>query len=246
MLKIADKKASKPTFNPSKNTNLLPAFVVASCVLQTLLVVGLAIALISSFSHKPPTLVELADGSTVRTTPIDPADRDPESVRRFVGKTLRQFFDWRCPSANEQQSGVECSVDIGLGRDTKLVLSSWQAGFALAENFRQPYLREIAKLIPASVFSSGQKTQATLVVKHIGQPQKLALGEWKVPVVSNLVIFDNGDNLGKAIAVNKDVFVRSVDTPPLGKNASALDQTIYNARRDSMEIYAMQDLNLGK
>jgi hypothetical protein len=237
-MKMLDPKAAK--------ASLIPAFVVGSCLLQACLVVGVAISLSYSLSQKPPTLVELADGSTVRVKPIDSNDRDPEAIRSFTGTTLRQLFDWRCPTAtNTQQPPVECGVDVGLGTDTKLTLNSWQAGFALAENFRQPYLREIAKLTPSSVYSSGQGTQAILLVKHIGQPQKLSPGQWKVPVVSNLVIFDNGNNLGKAISVNKDVFVRSVDTPPLRPNPSALDQTIYNARRDGLEIYAMQDLNLG-
>ena len=239
MLKVPDTKASK-------NASLLPAFVVGSCLMQAFLTIGVVTSLAYSLSHKPPTLVELADGSTIRVKPINPDERDSEAIRQFTGSKLKQLFDWRCPpSTTGQQPQVECGVDIGLGADTKLTLNSWQAGFALAENFRQPYLREIASLTPPSVYSSGQATQATLLIKHIGQPQKLSSGQWKVSLVSHLVIFDNGNNLGKAISVNKDVFVRSVDTPPLSANASALEQTIYNARKDGMEIYGMQDLKLG-
>lgn len=236
--KLTDNKATK-------NVSLLPAFIVASCVTQAFLTLGVVTILFYMSSQKPPTLVELADGSTVRTKAIDAQDRDPQAIRQFVGTTLRQLFDWRCVQpANTGQHEVECSVDIGLGASSKLTLNSWQSGFALAENFRQPYLREIAKITPQNIFASGGTSQAVLLIKHVGEPQKLSPGRWKVSMISNLVIFDNGNNLGRAISVNKDVFVRSVDTPPLEPNASPLDTSIYNARKDGMEIYAMQDLKL--
>jgi hypothetical protein len=62
-------------------------------------------------------------------------------------------------------------------------------------------------------------------------------------LVASLVIFEEGRGSGKALPFNKTIFVRSIDTPPLPKNATELQITAYKARKDGLEIYKIQDLS---
>ncbi len=83
-----------------------------------------------------------------------------------------------------------------------------------------------------------------LLVTHLSEPQQLGPGQWKVKMVANLLTFEQGDNTGKAIPFNKDVYVRSIDTPllPLPEGVSSLHQTAYQIRQAGLEIYAIRDL----
>jgi hypothetical protein len=59
------------------------------------------------------------------------------------------------------------------------------------------------------------------------------------------VIFENGEAIAQAIPFNKTIFIRAVDTPPIPKGATALQQAAYLARKSGLEIYQIQDLQLG-
>lgn len=235
----------------SKYVSFLPAFIVASVGLQSLLALGVFLNLFYSARQKVPTLVETADGSSIQVQPIGKDERSPAAIQQFVGATLIRMFDWRgtlLPGDGQTTHTPQQDPGVAVGENLKITTASWQAGFAFSDGFRQPFLKQISQLTPASIFNQrpGEGSQALLVVRHIGEPKQLSNpGRWKVPVVANLLVFQNGDNLGKAIPFNKDVFVRSIDTPPLPKHSSPLSIVIYNARKSQLEIYAMQDLNLG-
>jgi len=179
-------------------------------------------------------------------------DRTPETIKHFVGQTMALMFNWSgtLPPASEPgqknvpkpDPGVSIKTErIGSGGD-KVTTASWEASFALSESFRPEFLQKLATLTPRSIFSGG--TQVMLMVTHLSEPQQLQPGKWKIKMVANLLTFDQGDNTGKAIPFNKDVYVRSIDTPllPLPKGVSSLHQTAYQIRQAGLEIYAIRDL----
>lgn len=52
------------------------------------------------------------------------------------------------------------------------------------------------------------------------------------------------NTLGKAIPVNKDIYVRAiyVTVQPLATSASEIQRAVYNARASGLEIYRFGDL----
>lgn len=192
-----------------------------------------------------PTLVELSDGNSVRVTPIGSKERTPQAITNFVGRTMTGLLNWNAlPKIDEElypnkKPELDSGVQTG---DKKITTNTWAAGFALSEDFRVPFLRELSNLTPDSVFNGS--TQSALIVRYLSPPKKIKEGEWEVSMVSNLIIFQNGNQVGKAISFNKSIFVRAIDNIPLPKNASILQQAPYQARKAGLEIFKIQDLNL--
>lgn len=236
-------------------TEVMPLFVLGTGVLQVFILCLLLLggAWLSRLSRKPPpSLVQLVDGRVVRVAPMESFDRTPETIKHFVGQTMALMFNWSgtLPPVSEpgqknvpkSDPGVPIKTEsIGSGGD-KVTTASWEASFALSESFRPEFLQKLATLTPRSIFSGG--TQVMLMVTHLSEPQQLQPGKWKTKMVANLLTFDQGDNTGKAIPFNKDVYVRSIDTPllPLPNGVSSLHQTAYQIRQAGLEIYAIRDL----
>ncbi|MEH1920159.1 hypothetical protein [Nostoc sp.] len=65
-------------------------------------------------------------------------------------------------------------------------------------------------------------------------------------MVANLIVFQGSNQVGKAIAFNKTVFVRAIDTPSPPSNSSNIQRTAYSVRKAGLEVYKIQDLEIGK
>lgn len=232
-----------------KDLNLTPIFIVASTGLQIilLLLVFILTARVGKLANsKIPTLVELNDGTSARVAPIGHNDRTPQVITDFVARTITGLMSWNAVSlVTDSYEKKNSQLDPGVeARDKKMTTGTWSAGFALSEDFRKPFLEELAQLTPPDVFSG--KTQSTLIVRHLSEPEKISEGAWKLDMVANLVIFEDSNQVGKAISFNKTIFIRAVDTPPLASNASDLQRTIYRVRQAGLEIFKIQDLGLGR
>jgi len=236
-------------FLNKKESSLIPAFVVASVGIQIILLLITCVQLGKMniiASTKTPTLVELVDGTSARVKPTAYNERTPQSISVFVGRTMTGLLSWNTvlktlpdgeDPANKQQ--VDPGVQLG---ERKVTTATWQAGFGLSEDFRQPFLKEISNLTPQDVFNG--KTQSLLIVRHLSEPQQLRAGRWKQDLVANLVLFENGNQVGKGIAFDKTIFIRAVDTPLPPLNATETQLAAYRARKDGFEIFKIQDLEL--
>lgn len=203
---------------------------------------------LGKMSSTKPTLVELQDGTSIRAIPIGEKERSNAAIMNFVGRTMMNLMSWNAvPKVSEETDPRKIKLDngvpVGTG-DKKLTTDAWEAGFALSEDFRATFLREIAGLTPVDVFTGD--TQSALLVRHISEPEKISEGNWRVKLVSTIVFFQKKDESGKGISFNKDIYVRAVDTPPLPNNPSRQLLAAYNARKAGMEIYKIQDLDLGR
>ncbi len=236
--------------------NLTPAIAIYAAVLGTLSCFMLFISMlwIGRLTATKQIWIEHADGTSASALPADYASRSPETIKNFVRSELGGLFDWTgtIPPTNagdlpQKDPGVPVSQSQG----QKITTATWQAGFGIAETFRRTYLEAIAGKTPQSLFQDNPNNgspQGRIVIgpNGIGEPQQIAANKWRVPVVGNLLVFQNGDNLGTvALAFNKEVFVQSVDFPVLPPKPTGLDYAIYGARKAGLEIYSMPDLNLG-
>lgn len=239
----------KMTFLDRKESSLIPIFIFISTLLQLvlLLVTIITFGKIDRIEgRKIPNLVELADGTTARVIPLADNQRSPQAISAFVGRIMLGLMSWNALLQSSLDTGsaspiLKPQLDEGvLIGDKKVTTATWAASFGVSEDFRLEFLTELARLTPQEVFTG--KTQSLLLFRHLSEPQKIADGRWKLDLVANLVIFENGRQQGKAIPFNKTILVRTIDTPLLPQNASELQTTAYKARRDGLEIYKIQDV----
>lgn len=204
---------------------------------------------LSQIKSKSPTLVELNDGTSVRVSEIGDKNRSPKALVDFVGTQMVALLSWnalpKVVDNSKQNKTLELDKGVEIGsKGKKVTTDTWISSFALSEDFREEFLKELSELVPENVFTGN--VQSALIVRHISQPLRLKEGEWSLDVVANLVFFNHGDEVHKAISFNKKIFVRAVDTPRLPENPSRTQQITYKVRKAGMEIFKIQDLKLGE
>lgn len=228
--------------------HLLPAFVLASLGFQLILLFLMSFLAVGTWrlSYRPvPTLVQLDEGRSIRVHPTGALERTPESIKKFVGSTSVLLFNWGKGSLADLR-GSETSVsDPGVSvtskSDLKVTTAAWETSFALASDFRQPFLEKLASLIPKSVWLG--RAQVVLEMSHISEPETIKPGNWKVTQVANLLVFNGSHPTGQIIPFNKDFYVRAIDMPPLPlpEIATPLQRTVYKIREANLEIYDIKD-----
>ncbi|ACK70881.1 conserved hypothetical protein [Gloeothece citriformis PCC 7424] len=236
-------------------SNVLTLFVLATLGLQGLLFLQTTFNTIwiAKLARKPsPTLVELVDGRSVQVGSEASLYRSPQAIQYFVSQITTMLFSAsgtlpgnEAISANSLKptldKGIELTGNSFRGK-RKVTTAAWEASFALSEDFRSTFLPELAEITPVGVFSG--MTQTVLVIEHLSEPEPIEQGKWKLKMIANLYLFSNGDRIGKAIPVNKDIYVQAVYiTPqPLGESATEVQRAVYNARAAGLEIYRFGDL----
>lgn len=48
----------------------------------------------SLVTNKMPSLVQLSDGNTIRAATVDPLERSPEVIKKFVSDSFIRMFSW--------------------------------------------------------------------------------------------------------------------------------------------------------
>jgi hypothetical protein len=239
----------------SSSGNILTLFVLATLGLQGLIFLQTTFNTIwiAKLSRKPiPTLVELVDGRSIQVGAEASLYRSPQTIQYFVSQITTMLFsssgmlaeDSTVPKTNlkpKLDAGVELKGNNLRGK-RKVTTTAWEASFALSEDFRTTFLPELAQIIPPGVFSG--TTQTALVINHLSQPEQLEAGKWKLKMIANLYLFTGGDPIGKAIPVNKDIYVRAVylTSQPLPNRLTDIQKAVYNARASGLEIYRFGDL----
>ncbi|MEM1291124.1 MAG: hypothetical protein AAGH67_06610 [Cyanobacteria bacterium P01_H01_bin.162] len=229
---------------PLAPENLLPLFVVVSLVMGGLSLLGLAIlgTVTARLANRPvPTLVQTVDGESILTEPMDHLDRTPETIRRFTADTLTMMFTWN-PVQQDANGGrvvTDQGVEVGKARATT---RSWQASFALAEDFRPTFLAEVGEMTPPDVFAG--TAQSVLNIESLSDPKRLAAGQWEIEVVANLIIFHPQHPQGLAIPFNKKILLKAVEPPsdPLAAEATGIQQAVYRVRSSGLQIEQMIEI----
>jgi len=180
----------------NKRNSILPLFVVATFCLNSfiLLILFFHGYLLQKLDKKltPQSLVELLDGRSITANPQPNLERDPETIRRFVGEAITLMLTW-----SQQQPKAD------------VLLAGSQL---ITDNSRQKFESEVDHLVSINQLENfNQSAENILVINRISQPVKIAEGKWKVEVTSNQLIFTNYDSLGKSSAFNKQIVVQAVD-----------------------------------
>lgn len=254
----------------SEETSKVPFLLFISLALiGAVLVVQLFLTLFTFqvANRKAPTLVELSDGSTIRTLVTSETNRSDPTIHQFVMETMEQLMTWRgtLPVLTLDDAKSPSRPDPGVPINGKKVATGTSQGaWALSESFRTEFLTLVSGLTPQEIFTNndngataalspfisapkasnqtGQGTQVVLIVKYLSAPQRLEEGKWKLKMVANLIYVRPSDGLGKVIAFNKEIYVQSVEPPILLGSETPTELAIARVRRSGLEIYAIRDL----
>lgn len=243
-LTIPKTKPRLPGLQALQGRNLLPVFVLTTLGIQALLLLLTlanrgAIGRISS--QEPPSLVQLQSGEAVQVRPLASADaRTPKVIRSFIAEIMPLLMSWSAKQGSEGKTPKEIEVE---GQTEYVTRAAWEASLALSPEFRESYLKTIAKLTPEAVFNDN--TRVSLVPRRVGQPKEIGEGKWRVNLVADLIAFRGEQAVGDAIPFNKQIFVRAVDTPsPQAASGELTDlaKAVYSIREAGLEIYRIREL----
>ena len=173
----------------------------------------------------PQSLIELADGRVISADPETNLERQPETIRRFVGETMTLMLTF---SSRQPQNEV-------------LAISS----ALLMDRFKPKFQTEMMKLNKKNqIASNNRSTESVLIIERISQPIKIGVGEWKVEIQANQLIFSGSDLLGKSIPFNRQILVRAIANNPLALPDNPLPWHLATFRLGEarLEIYNMCDL----
>jgi hypothetical protein len=236
----------------ANNLNLFGIFVMASLALGGLNLLcnfGLLLAFNGIAQKKPPSLVQAVDGRSMVVNAMESRDRSPIVIRQFVGNALSLLLSssGKLPVVADQAGTVQPDPGVPIkganGTEARVSTPSWQASFALSEDFRPSALQVIATLTPPITFSG--QAQMMLVTQHISDPEKIADGQWKVNVIANLVTISPGNAQGIATPFNKEIYLRSIDAPTPSEAATPIERAVFGIRQSGLEIYGMKDYTPG-
>jgi hypothetical protein len=249
-LSAADIITGKQTRN---NTPLLVIGTLGIQGVNVLLLGGLLIALLMVALRPAPTLVQTIDGKAIRVVAKESRSREPQTITRFVKEVVTLMFsiNGKLPPENFDQARMP-QPDPGItipGKNLRISTASFQAGFALSEDFRKSFLVALAELTPQDLFSAQAKdtrqspTQIVPIVKLVSDPKQIKPGLWKLNVVCDLIVFNGKDQLGKeSIPFNKEIILRAVEPPQQVAGTTSLEKTIYTIRQAGLEITAINDI----
>jgi hypothetical protein len=252
-LKFLQNQTAKVTHRDTIGLFVIGGIVLNSIILLLILIISSRIGKIADIP--PPTLVQLADGTSITATTLGNKERSPQVVQNFVQSTLVKMFTWNGtkPILALDQVGKpipDLGVDVAVEKGTKKIASAaYQASFALSEDFRKSFMSRVADLTPNDIFfnrGTASKTSIILLPLQVGAPRKIQEGEWSVPIVANLMFIGGKYSAsGEVIPFNKEIFVRAVSIPKFSNGSDETNQIIYLARQSGLEIYAIRDLQRG-
>jgi hypothetical protein len=217
----------KPENN--KRNNPLPLLAVGTFGLHlfSLLLLVFHGSMLQDLSRQltPQSLVQLVNGEAITVDPQQNLERQPETIRRFVGETMSLMLTW-----SQQQP-------------PKTV---WEVSSQLiANDFKQKFQSEITNFNPDAQFDNVNRgTENIFVIQRVSQPTKIGDGRWKVEIQANQLTFSGSDKLGKSIGFNKQILVRAIDKPAtsLPNAAPPLHLAAYRLGEARLEIYNICDI----
>jgi hypothetical protein len=200
----------------------------------------LAVSFSRLANQKPPTLVQQVDGHAFSVRPADHSYREPEVIRRFVSDWAVMTFTWGKLPGDQKKTVDE---GMAIAGNKRVSTAAWEASFALAPDFRDAFLHQLATdVIPDGVFDG--KVSAVLVPQQVSPPQTAGEGRWQVDLIATRILFDDANPAGTTIPFNRRIFVRAVEPArqPLIQDASEYQRVVYRMLEGGIQIEEIRPL----
>ena len=188
---------------------------------------------LNTLADKKTTFVQLVNGETLVVSERDRYWRYPSVIQNTVKTWTELTFNWdnKIPGTNETDNGVR------VGKAGKRIpTSAYFASLLLEPKFAEAALSEIAELVPSSVFSG--QLRSTVIISYLSEPREIRQGEWEVDMVATRLLVDRTSGTDERIPFNRTLRLKAVEiqNSPLGQNASAFEQKVYEVRSSGLEI----------
>ena len=200
----------------------------------------LAVSFSKLASQPVPTLVQQVDGQAFTVRAADRLYREPELIRQFVSQWAVMTFTWGAPP-DQQDTPVDEGVAV-TGHH-RIPTAAWQASLALAPDFRDAFIEQLAAdVVPDGVFTG--QVSAVLIPQHISQPQAAGEGYWQVDLVATRIVFDDANPTGHTLPFNRTFYIKAIEPPqePLISDASEYQQLIYRMLEGGVQIEEIRPL----
>jgi len=226
-------------------SNLLPTLVWTALTLGAINTVLGFFTLITVFyigGKDVPSLVQLDGGKSILVEPVHSNYRTETVITAFVEESMSQMFTWNVvDKAGGSRRITDVGIDVGNGK--KVPTRTWQASFAIAQDFRETFLQQMAQsFIPPGVLTG--EAQSTLLVESITNPVPVKPGVWEVDMVAYLVIFNGRNPQGNATSFNKTLVIKAVEPAldPLPEETSPIQKAVYATRSKGLVIDEIYEL----
>ncbi|ACK71577.1 conserved hypothetical protein [Gloeothece citriformis PCC 7424] len=222
MLKFKNRVRLSQPDHQKKNILLLLGIGTFCFNLFALLLIVFNSSMVQQLSRQltPQVLVELLDGRAITADSEPNLQRQPQTIRRFVGETLTFMLT----TSSEQPPATIWEVS------SDLLMTDFQNQF---------YQEFFTKNLDKSLRSNNQEPERIFVIQTISQPVEIAPGKWKVEIFANQLIFSNSNNLGKSIPFNQQILVRAVEKPAISRpdNPVSWHLVAYRLGEARLQIY---------
>ena len=240
------------------NVNWAPKFALASLGLNVIVIIILIWQhqVISGLvNKKPPTLVQLANGSSISVEARDGNFRDPSIVKDFTQTALTLFLTWNLEGEPRQDSTGPTSKNQGKNTqrgvaqgDGRMTYGSWIASFAFSDDYQNEMRDFVAQNTPKEVFTG--QIQVIPEFISISTPVQTESGKWQVDVIAKLNVMQLRNNgtysLVRSIPFSREVWLAAVPHPFVPKNATPLQQALGALRSSGLEIDFMRPIILNE
>lgn len=193
----------------------------------------------NALANRQPTMAQLINGDTIYVSEQERNWRYPSVIRQVVAGWTTLTFNWEGTIAGTDKPDEGVQVTGG----GKVPLNTWFASMLLEANFAEASLKEISKLVPASVFSG--QTRSVVVINYISEPRQIAPGRWQVDMVATRIVIDRSSGASKREAFNRTFTLEAVEIPrsPLEADAPLVEQKIYEIRAAGLQIIDIVPFN---
>ncbi len=198
----------------AKNINYTPLFLILILTLQIISIIQLMFQgslLLQELNEPASRFVELANGQTVKTTPINSRERSTEVIDKFTRTMMEMLFSASNTIIDSQGKTIqELGVEIN-GQTTS-------ERTAIALLFVEPeilpiLLEDIAQVTSPEIFQG--KSTRVLKIRYLSKPRKIENqeGQWELEMVANLYSYERQEQKLLASKFNKKIRLRIVDYP---------------------------------
>ncbi|MDX2243732.1 MAG: hypothetical protein NW224_23875 [Leptolyngbyaceae cyanobacterium bins.302] len=188
----------------------------------------------NTLATRRTTQVQLVNGSTFWISEEERLFRYPQVIQKFVGNWLALTFNWdgKIPGTDQPDKGIK----VGRGRITTAANA---ATLMMEPRFGEASKPILAELTPNEVFNG--QIRSTTIVRYVSEPRQTAIATWDVDVLAERLEVDRKTGQSKSYPLNWTFSVKAVEKlpPPLGADASSLDQKVYEFRSAGLEIIQM-------
>lgn len=225
-------RLKQPALLPEAKSLLALCFLILTGVNIITLILHLFVAYrINSVAAMKTTQVQLVNGQTYYVSERDRFFRYPSVIQTFVKNWTELTFNWdnKIPGTNETDSGIKVN-------SKKVPTSTYFASLLMEPEFGKASLSQIAELVPSTVFSG--QLRSTVIISFISEPREIRPGEWEVDMIATRLLVDRSSGKDERIPFNRTFRLKAVEiqTSPLGNQASAFEQKVYELRSAGLEI----------